>query len=103
MRSKFKRALAFTASLAMCSTMLLYFPSGTFDIRLPVKAVEGDVEINEENFPDEIFRTYVDEYFDTTDDGILTADEIAAVTGSMLIKRESLILRAWSTSLHWRS
>ena len=40
----------------------------------------ADIEINEENFPDETFRTYVDENFDTTDNNILTADEIEVVT-----------------------
>lgn len=80
MRSKFKRALAFTASLAMCSMTLLNFPNGTFDISLPVMAAEGDVAVDEVNFPDEIFRTYVDENFDTTDDNVLDAAEIAAVT-----------------------
>ncbi len=38
------------------------------------------IEINEKNFPDEIFRNYVNENFDTTDDDVLTAEEIAAVT-----------------------
>ncbi len=80
MRSKFKRVLAFAASLAMCGTMLLHFPTGTFDISLPVKAAEEDVEINADNFPDETFRSYVDTHFDTTDDGILDAAELAAIT-----------------------
>ncbi|MBQ2264946.1 MAG: hypothetical protein II341_06005, partial [Oscillospiraceae bacterium] len=80
MKSKFKRVLAFTASLAMCSMTLMHFPTGTFSIPMTASAAEGDVEISEENFPDETFRTYVDENFDTTDDNILTADEIAAVT-----------------------
>ncbi len=35
------------------------------------------VIINEKNFPDETFRNYVDEMFDTTDDDILDPDEIA--------------------------
>ncbi len=80
MRSKFKKTLAILASVSMCSSTLLQFPSGTFNLTLPVSAAEGDVQINETNFPDEAFRTYVDENFDTTDDNILTADEIAAVT-----------------------
>ena len=80
MKSKLKRTLAFTASLTMCGMTLLHFPDGTFSIPLTASAAEGDVEISEENFPDETFRTYVDENFDTTDDNILTADEIAAVT-----------------------
>lgn len=42
MKSKFKRALAFTASLAMCGMNLLHFPSGTFYLPLPASAAEGD-------------------------------------------------------------
>ncbi len=80
MKSKLKRTLAFTASLAMCSMTLLHFPDGTFSIPLTASAAEGDVEISEENFPDETFRIYVNDKFDTTDDDVLKADEIAAVT-----------------------
>ena len=42
MKSKFKRALAFTASLAMCGMNLLHFPDGTFSIPLTASATEGD-------------------------------------------------------------
>ncbi len=42
MKSKLKRALAFTASLTMCSMTLLHFPSGTFSIPLTASAAEGD-------------------------------------------------------------
>ncbi len=80
MKNKLKKVLAFTASLSMCSSMLLNVPYGTFSLGLSAIAAEEDVEINEDNFPDETFRTYVAENFDTTDDGILTAEEIAAVT-----------------------
>ena len=80
MRSKFKKALAVLASAAMCGSMLLYFPDGTFDIDLTAHAAEGDVAINETNFPDEAFRNYVDENFDTTNDDTLDAAEIAMVT-----------------------
>ncbi|MBR6616693.1 MAG: leucine-rich repeat domain-containing protein, partial [Oscillospiraceae bacterium] len=44
------------------------------------RTIQFWVDINEENFPDEIFRNYVDTNFDTTDNDILTVDEIAAVT-----------------------
>ena len=80
MRSKFKKALAVLASAAMCGSMLLNFPDGTFGIDLTAHAVEGEVAINETNFPDEVFRTYVDDNFDTTDDNALDAAEIAMVT-----------------------
>ena len=42
MKSKFKRALAVTASLAMCGMTLLQFPSGIFHLPLPASAAEGD-------------------------------------------------------------
>ena len=80
MRSKFKKALAVLASAAMCGSMLLNFPDGTFEINLKANAAEGGVAINEENFPDPTFRTYVDDNFDTTDDDALDAAEIAMVT-----------------------
>ena len=82
MRSKFKKALAVLASAAMCGSMLLYFPDGTFDIDLTAHAAEGDVAINETNFPDETFRNYVSENFDKADgegnkDNFLSAEEIS--------------------------
>ena len=43
-------------------------------------AAAGDVEINAANFPDEIFRDYVSENLDTSEDGVLSSEEIAAVT-----------------------
>jgi len=39
-----------------------------------------DVEINEVNFPDEAFRTYLTDNFDSNHDGFFSKDEIAAVT-----------------------
>ena len=80
MRNKFKKALAVLASAAMCGSMLLNFPDGTFDIDLTAHAAEGGVAINEENFPDPTFRTYVDDNFDTTNDDALDAAEIAMAT-----------------------
>ena len=38
------------------------------------------IAVSAENFPDENFRSYVNEKIDTTDDDVLTAEEIAAVT-----------------------
>ena len=40
----------------------------------------SSVTINDTNFPDAIFRNYVSETLDTVQDGILSADEISAVT-----------------------
>ncbi len=43
-------------------------------------AAEGDVAINAANFPDAVFRTYIEENFDTNGDNTLSAEERAAVT-----------------------
>ena len=75
-----KRHIAFWSAFAMAMAMLMYFPSGTFNIDFGLKAsAEQYVAINEEHFPDETFRNFVQK-FDTTDDDILSAEEIAAVT-----------------------
>ena len=52
-------------------------------------AAEGDVEINEANFPDSTFRTYVKNSFDTDNDGMLSAAELAAVT-TILVSDEGI-------------
>ena len=41
---------------------------------------DGEVYINEVNFPDENFRNYVSYYFDKDGDNIITKDELAAVS-----------------------
>ena len=46
---------------------------------LSVYAADG-VEIDEANFPDSLFRSYISENFDTDGDAFLSPDEIAAVT-----------------------
>ena len=46
----------------------------------PTAAAAGDVAINETNFPDEIFRSYVSETFDQNGDGVLSPTEISNVT-----------------------
>ena len=49
-------------------------------VLLSVSAFAADaVQINASNFPDETFRSYVKENFDTNGDGTLSADELAAV------------------------
>ena len=40
----------------------------------------GEVAIDETNFPDEVFRQYVSDKFDTNNDRVLSEDEINAVT-----------------------
>lgn len=60
-------------SLLLCCVLLLGL--------LPVTALAdaGDVEINDTNFPDANFQSYV-RAFDENGDGVLSAAEIAAVT-----------------------
>ena len=41
---------------------------------------DGDVPLDENHFPDEIFRNYLKENFDGSKDGILSKEEIEAVT-----------------------
>ena len=57
--------------LLLCCMALTLLPTAAF--------AAGDVEIDETNFPDKNFRKYVEDNFDTNKDGILSADEIAAV------------------------
>ena len=49
-------------------------------VREPVFAAEGDVEIDEANFPDELFRTYVADNYDKDHNGFLSPDERNRVT-----------------------
>ena len=42
-------------------------------------AFAADVEINATNFPDEVFRSYVGDHFDSDKDGKLSEEEINAV------------------------
>ncbi|MDE6475501.1 MAG: MBG domain-containing protein, partial [Erysipelotrichaceae bacterium] len=44
----------------------------------------GDVVINENNFPDAIFRKYVSDNFDSDQDDILSSDELNAITRILL-------------------
>jgi|GEM_PF-1648168 len=75
MKHTLRRLTAFLSAAAICGTAL-YCPSAVF---MASAAVEG-IAIDEVNFPDAVFREYVDAEFDTTDDGMLTAEEIAEET-----------------------
>lgn len=55
--------------LLLCCMVLTLLPTAAL--------ADGDVEINEANFPDSIFREYVKTKFDKDNDDILSADEIA--------------------------
>ncbi len=48
-------------------------------IYLPI-AAWADVEINETNFPDENFRSFISSDIDTDGDGILSTAEINVIT-----------------------
>ncbi len=81
-----KRIAAMTAALLICSGTMAYMPQGSFinaDINAAYAAedtVNENVAINETNFPDENFRQYVADVFDTDGDGVLSAAEIIDVT-----------------------
>ncbi len=82
---KMKRIAAMTAALLICSGVMGYMPAetlkgGGFAANAAGDTVAESVEINETNFPDEIFRQYVVDSFDKDGDGVLSAEEIAAVT-----------------------
>ena len=62
--------------------MILVLPLGF--ISFPVKAEEGDVEINITNFPDKNFRNYISSEFDLNGDDILQSSEIKKVEGIFL-------------------
>ena len=55
----------------------------------PVKAAESDVQINDTNFPDSAFQTYVRNVCDSNGDGELSQDEIEAVTSINMSKNFS--------------
>ena len=61
----------FLSALLLCCMVLTLLPTAAL--------ADGDVAINEANFPDENFRGYVKEKFDKNKDDILSAEEIAAV------------------------
>ncbi len=70
-----KTTLRVLLALALCAIVCLMLP-------FSVSASEGDgsVAVNETNFPDATFRTYIAETFDLDADGVLSPEEIAAVT-----------------------
>ncbi len=76
-----KKLTAFASATAMSLAMLHSYPAQTFEIdwNFAANAADG-VAINATNFPDEIFRSYVSDYFDTNSDGALSTAEIADVT-----------------------
>ncbi|MBR6581033.1 MAG: leucine-rich repeat domain-containing protein [Ruminococcus sp.] len=81
---KMKKIAAMTAALLISASTMGYLPQDSIIIsNVTANAAEEEitsVEINETNFPDAIFREYVKENFDTDGDGVLSAEEITAVT-----------------------
>ena len=61
----------FLSALLLCCMVLTLLPTAAL--------ADGDVAINEANFPDENFRQYVKTEFDKDNNDILSAEEIAAV------------------------
>ena len=60
--SNANKVISVLLSVAMCPMMV---PSAAF-------AGEGDVEINETNFPDSVFRTYIEKNCDKDGDKALS-------------------------------
>ena len=71
-----KKILLPIAMLAMACTVA----AGIASVPAETVKAAGDVEINEKNFPDEKFRDYVKENFDTDWDGFLSDYEISEST-----------------------
>lgn len=54
--------------------------SATFTLPRSGEPIDNSVAITAENFQDEVFRNYISTNFDTDNDGVLSENEIAAVT-----------------------
>ena len=57
-------------------------PSGnvvSYTLMIPRLPKAGEVAIDKVNFPDDVFRQYVSDNFDTVEDGVLSLDEISNV------------------------
>ncbi len=77
----FKRIIAFASVFAMSCSIFSGFPAGTFDLNMNFYVNAADsIAIDETNFPDDIFRSYVQENFDTDSDGVLSSDELSSVS-----------------------
>ena len=65
--------------LLMCGFLLLTMYATLFLNTTAAFAKEGDVVINEKNFPDAEFRKAVSGFDSIKKDGVLSAEELAAV------------------------
>ena len=68
-----KRVISIFLALFLCLTIAPALPTA--------EAATGDVTINETNFPDANFRSYVSANCDANGDGVLSSSEIAEVSG----------------------
>jgi len=75
-----KRTKAFLC-LLLAAVMLL----GSTGVTMQAEAADS-VSIDETHFPDDVFRDYVSEKFDTDGDGTLSADEISRINYVNLVK-----------------
>ena len=79
---KYKRPLSILLAFLMLLALLPAFA-------LPARA-ESSVRIDAVNFPDPVFREYVEKKFDGDSDGLLSESEIAAVK-KIEIREDSLV------------
>ncbi|KXO15318.1 leucine Rich repeat-containing domain protein, partial [Clostridiales bacterium KA00134] len=79
MKESKKRIMGLFLSLAMLITCLPLNPIATY-------AAEGDVAINNENFPDYYFRDYVSRQLDTNHDNILSQEECDKVANISVVR-----------------
>ncbi len=79
---KYRKMLSVLLAFVMLAALL-----PAFSLRA---MADGSVAISEENFPDELFRNYVESKLDTVHDGHLSDEEIAAVK-EIRVREEHLI------------
>ena len=77
----------------LCSLCIVVALAVTAFIFWPVSQPERPITIDEKNFPDEIFRTYVSETYDINHDGILSPSECQAVKECLVSRKEIQSLR----------
>lgn len=87
----------FLSALLLCCMVLTLLPTAAL--------ADGDVAINETNFPDENFREYVKKEFDTSQNDFLSTAEIAAantifVTGKPITSIEGIAYFTALTDLY---
>lgn len=80
------------ASITLLSALMLIFVNL---FTMPAWAEQGDVVIDDTNFPDEIFRSYVSK-FDKNNDNILSQSELDAVKGIKVSAKKLKLLRELS-------